>query len=68
MAWRRRARKSVACHSVAWHCAVKHRITKQCNAKHGIAQRRRAQHRTACHGMAPGSLDGKWLVFERSGP
>ena len=57
MAWRRRARQSV----------VKHCITKHCNAKHGIARRRRTQHRTACHGMALGSLDGKWIAFERSG-
>ena len=67
MAWRRRARQSVACHSMALHCVVKYGITKHCNAKHGIARRRRTQHRTACHGMALGSLDGKWIVFERSG-
>eukprot|EP00959_Pyramimonas_sp_CCMP1952_P255216 5330664-Pyramimonas_sp.AAC.1 len=52
---------------MAWYCAVKHGITKHCNAEHGIAQRRRKQHRTACHGMAPGSLEGKWIFFERFG-
>eukprot|EP00959_Pyramimonas_sp_CCMP1952_P434523 9098679-Pyramimonas_sp.AAC.1 len=46
---------------MAWHCAVKHCITKHCNAKHDIAQRRRTQHRTACHGMAPGSLEGNYM-------
>ena len=68
MACRRRARQSVACHSMAWHCVVKHCIAKHFNAKYGIAQRRRTQHRTACHGMVPGSVEGKWIIFERSGP
>eukprot|EP00959_Pyramimonas_sp_CCMP1952_P294810 6166116-Pyramimonas_sp.AAC.1 len=55
---------------MAWHYAhyaAKHCITKHCNAKQGIVQRCRTQHRTACYGMAPGSLEDKWIVFERSG-
>eukprot|EP00959_Pyramimonas_sp_CCMP1952_P291733 6102094-Pyramimonas_sp.AAC.1 len=43
-AWRRRARQSIACHGMAWDCAVKHCITKHSNAKHGIAQQCTTQH------------------------
>eukprot|EP00959_Pyramimonas_sp_CCMP1952_P165541 3460464-Pyramimonas_sp.AAC.1 len=67
MARRRRAPQSVGCHSTAWHCVVKHCITKHCNTKHGIAQQRRTEHRTACHGRAPDSLEGKWILFEGPG-
>ena len=53
---------------MAWDCVVKHCVTKNGNAKHGIAQRRRTQHRTACHGMAPEFLEGNWIVFEKTEP
>eukprot|EP00959_Pyramimonas_sp_CCMP1952_P443665 9287797-Pyramimonas_sp.AAC.1 len=48
IAWRRGARQSVACLSMAWHWILKHCITKHGNAKRGIAQR----HRTTPYCMS----------------
>eukprot|EP00959_Pyramimonas_sp_CCMP1952_P248362 5191388-Pyramimonas_sp.AAC.1 len=56
-AGRRRARQSIACHSMAWRCVLKHCNAKRRSAKHGIAQRCTTQHRIACRGIAPDDFE-----------
>ena len=63
-----RARHSMALKSTAERSMSEHGVALRSEALHHKALQRKAWQRTAAQNTALGFLEGKWIVFERSGP